>query len=188
MRLSILGLYEYNEDVFANFSTPDGIDTDTAIAYILNENEGLTLLRPDYDFMQTMIGYWCNAESAAWAKLQETVTVEYNPVYNYDRYEETTDTGSSSASNSGSSSDNNVDSQVAFNTDDFKNTTKRVTSGSSTQSGSSESKLTHSAHMYGNIGVTTAMQMIKEQREVADWNIYQFIAESFKRRFCIEVY
>lgn len=40
----------------------------------------------------------------------------------------------------------------------------------------------------GNIGVTTTQQMIKEEREVDQFNIYDYIVQSFKRRFCLLVY
>lgn len=187
-RLSIVGLYNYNEEIFSGLVLPDGVDTDTAIAYILNENEGLTLIRPDYEFMQQMIYYWSKAELPSWEKLQQTMTIEYNPIYNYDRYEEWTDSGQSAATNSQRGSGISVNAQVAFNTDEFKDTVKNDRSDAASSSGSAESSSEHSGHMYGNIGVTTTMQMIKEQREVVDWNIYQFIAESFRRRFCIELY
>ena len=31
-------------------------------------------------------------------------------------------------------------------------------------------------------------QMIKEEREIADWSLYQLIIDDFKQRFCIMVY
>ena len=40
----------------------------------------------------------------------------------------------------------------------------------------------------GNIGVTTTQQMIKEEREVDQFNIVDYIVQSFKRRFCLLVY
>lgn len=40
----------------------------------------------------------------------------------------------------------------------------------------------------GNIGVTTTQTMIKEAREIAMFNIYDVIAESFKENFCLMVY
>ena len=48
--------------------------------------------------------------------------------------------------------------------------------------------ITHTRTETGNIGVTTTQQMIKEQREVVQFNIYDFILESFKKRFCLMVY
>lgn len=40
----------------------------------------------------------------------------------------------------------------------------------------------------GNIGVTSSQQLIREQREVADFSIIRYITESFKKRFCLMVY
>lgn len=40
----------------------------------------------------------------------------------------------------------------------------------------------------GNIGVTTTQQMIKEEREVDQFHIDDYIVQSFKRRFCLLVY
>ena len=40
----------------------------------------------------------------------------------------------------------------------------------------------------GNIGVTTTQQMIKEEREIVQFNTTDFITNSFKKRFCLLVY
>lgn len=40
----------------------------------------------------------------------------------------------------------------------------------------------------GNIGVTTSQQMIREQREIVLFNLYEFITDSFKKTFCVMVY
>lgn len=40
----------------------------------------------------------------------------------------------------------------------------------------------------GNIGITSSQQLVREQRDVADFSIIRFITESFKKRFCIMVY
>ena len=40
----------------------------------------------------------------------------------------------------------------------------------------------------GNIGITSTQQLIKEEREIAEFNIYEYITQSFKERFCIMVY
>lgn len=46
----------------------------------------------------------------------------------------------------------------------------------------------YSAHLHGNIGVTTTQQMLREEREIVDWNIYEMIARHFRNRYCIGVY
>lgn len=48
----------------------------------------LELLYPDWELMRIQIGLWSRIEQDSWAKLYRTVTVEYNPIHNYDRTEE----------------------------------------------------------------------------------------------------
>ena len=45
-----------------------------------------------------------------------------------------------------------------------------------------------SARMWGNVGVTTTQQMIEEERRVSEFNISDYIIESFKLRFCLLIY
>lgn len=46
----------------------------------------------------------------------------------------------------------------------------------------------HTAHLCGNIGVTTTQQMIENEREVVKFNIYDYIIKDFKNRFCVMLY
>lgn len=46
----------------------------------------------------------------------------------------------------------------------------------------------HELRAHGNIGVTTTQEMIKQEREISLFNIYNIIIEDFKMRFCILVY
>lgn len=55
-----------------------------------------------------------------------------------------------------------------------------------TETGTVEMRRTGNAK--GNIGVTTTQQMIEQERGVVEFNIYDYIIESFKKRFCILVY
>jgi len=46
----------------------------------------------------------------------------------------------------------------------------------------------HELHAHGNIGVTTTQKLIREQREIDLFNLYDIIIEDFKMRFCILIY
>lgn len=46
----------------------------------------------------------------------------------------------------------------------------------------------HTLHAHGNIGVTTTQELIREQRDVELFNLYDIIIEDFKMRFCILIY
>lgn len=202
--LSILGLYEYNEDIFANLHLPDGVDADILIPEICTECSDFALLYPDYDFMKMLIGVWSTKEQRIWAAMVESTEFEYNPIENFDRYENisrsitSSATGSSTSSGSVAEQNNGTStgSQTAFNSDAFKDTNKTTSSGtgSTTTQGSDSAQQsgtgteTVSTHLHGNIGVTTAQQMIAGFREISNFSVYDFIVQSFKDRFCVQVY
>lgn len=56
--------------------------------------------------------------------------------------------------------------------------------------GTSDGTLDHTLERIeqGNIGLTTTMQLIAEQRELVKLNIYDLIIEKFKCRFCLLIY
>lgn len=72
-------------------------------------------------------------------------------------------------------------------------TGKNTATGTSNGTGSNEQtetrNLSRTGHVHGNIGVTTSQQMIES--EIALWgkfNIYDFITQAFKARFCLLIY
>ena len=46
----------------------------------------------------------------------------------------------------------------------------------------------HELHAHGNIGITTTQKLIREQRDIDLFNLYDIIIEDFKMRFCILIY
>ena len=64
---------------------------------------------------------------------------------------------------------------------------KVAQTGSNSESGTNH--LTRNSHISGNIGVTTSQQMLEQELLVAPkLNVYNYIIESFKNRFCLEVW
>ena len=52
-----------------------------------------------------------------------------------------------------------------------------------------ENEITRESHITGNIGVMTSQQMATQEVEVAaKLNVFRYIIDSFKKRFCIMVY
>ena len=57
------------------------------------------------------------------------------------------------------------------------------------RSGTNDNTVTRNSHISGNIGVTTSQQMLEQELLVAPkLNVYNYIMESFKNRFCLEVW
>ena len=202
--ISVLGLYTWNDELFDNLVLPEGMSRDVLIPELVTECSDFPLLYPDYDFMKMLIGVWSTKELSIWQAMFRSENFEYNPIENYDRYEEISreveGSSSGSASNtrqaSGSTSGESKESSTAYNSVTFQETNKTNSTGSSSESGSdsgessteSSGSETVSSHMHGNIGVTTAQQMIEGYRAVSDFCTYDFIIKSFKNRFCIQVY
>lgn len=209
--MTVEGLYNYKNTLFSEFEVPEGVDKQIAIDTICMRSRELEVLYPNLEFFAKRIGIWSRKNQYNWKKLYDTTLLEYNPIENYDRMEDWTDTDSETGTNSRNNdirntisnevtnSGNVTEQNTAFNAglaDHAKeisnNNTNSNGSGSTTEneSGTSKRDLTHkrTGRTHGNIGVTTSQQMIQSEREVAMFNIYDIIAESFVENFCLMVY
>ena len=83
-KLSIMGLYNYNPEIFSDLKVPEGIDKETVVDNILLECYDLELLFPSYNLMKIAIKNWSNVEQPIWEKLYNTENLEYNPIWNVD--------------------------------------------------------------------------------------------------------
>ena len=162
--LSILGLYQYNNQLFDGLRLPEGVDRETLVNNLLAETAELEALYPDAEFMANMIAVWSEKELPVWEKLEKTLHYDYDPISNFDRHEESTDSVES------------LGKVAGYNATDLVNS-----SGESTDN-------KRKARIWGNVGATTTQQMIEEERRVSQFNIYDYIIESFKRRFCLLIY
>ena len=103
-KLTMIGLYEYDPTIFDNLSLPEGLDKDTLVDNILLRSGEFEVIYPDADFMKFSIGAWSRKWSATITRWVTALSLEYNPLENYDRYEHWTDERDISGSEGGSSS------------------------------------------------------------------------------------
>lgn len=163
-KLSIVGLYNFDPDIFSGLTVPDGMDRDAVINEILFQCAELELVYPSFNLMKLAINNWSKVESKIWEKLYNTENLEYNPIWNVDGTVTEIGTAGSTGSTMGYNSNTWLDnSKIAA--DDTRTTTRT-----------------------GNIGVTTTQQMIREERDVAEYSTIYYIVNSFKKRFCLMVY
>lgn len=263
-KITLLGMYNFDNHLFDKLSFPTGIDRELAINRILNKSEEFELIYSDYDYLQDRIGIWGEIWRRTFAKWVEAINIEYDPLYNYDRHELYTDTnnkvyedkhGSIKSDNSNktfedshvtsredsSKEDSESFSNTVTSSDTDSDTTKKVSAydeasysdkeqeisnatsnqtgaGSATgnvsgtsnsnelsgnagneninnnsiengnNTGTSNEITQHEAHLFGNIGVTTSQQMLKDQLDIVTWNLYEHISDIFIDEFCILVY
>ena len=270
MLMSLLALYNHDETILSEdyLILPEDVNRNTMTMRLLLDLAELEILIPNPDVLKQAIKFWSLSRLSQWERMVLALSEEYNPLHNFDRYEEweDTDTGTGSATDTktGSATDTKTGSgQTGHNstltkagtvtTDEnegIDTTTsesgssqtdvagfnsasyapKDKTTGSSSGSGGSDRELdstvttagtdtlaetgtssntetathsntetathsntdhktgSHEGHLYGNIGVTTSMQMLTEELKGRHTDIYQIIVDEFKRQFCLMVY
>ena len=207
-RLSIIGMYNYDPGVFADFAVPEGLQKQNVIDAILLECAGLELLYPSLNIMKVAIRAWTVREFPTWEKLQNTVNIEYNPLWNVDatisetgsNTTERSGTESNTRERSGEGSDDGTDTHAVkgYNSSSWSDSDKVTKnsdqtwsdeeSNNQTWSDEESGSDTRSIRRTGNIGVTSSQELIKQEREIASFNVTDYIVRSFKNRFCLLVY
>lgn len=256
LQQGISDIYDYDGSIFDRMQLPEGVNRDLTLDAIFSKYGHTPLFRPDPSWLKYYIGSWSLKNAYTWSKLYATMTVEYDPIANYDRTETTTDTrtmstkggedeainrkgsvtdtGTATTTEDRSEEETNTQNDThakgttlertisADNSSTYQPDNRESASGSDTDTSrinnSSESSATtsnttnaaqnstddtgrklsrienvtestqHDMRTYGNIGVTTTQTMLKSEREVVQFNIYDFIADSFKNEFCLLIY
>jgi hypothetical protein len=67
---------------------PAGIDKDTAINEILRRSGEFETIYPDFDFLKAMITFWGKKHYRTFEKWVYALSIEFEPLHNYDRHEE----------------------------------------------------------------------------------------------------
>lgn len=172
MLLSIMGLYEYDNNLFKGLQLPEGLNREAVINEILLQCAELELLYPSIDTMKLAITTWSLANQYTWQKLYDTMVVEYNPIWNVD--------ATVSIDRDATGTGNATDAVKGFNSNTWAESDKTDTSSAATED--------VTERRTGNIGVTTTQQMLEQERKIAEFNMISFIAQSFKQRFCLLIY
>ena len=301
---TLIGMYQYDDTIFNDMVLPTGIDADLFKQSLLMEKGEFEVLYPNPDFMKHSIKLWSTKWFRTFSEWLKGTQAQWNPIYNYDRYEEgwddhnrkyasvnnadysdkrttdmeelnvvnmqdssKSDTEANRILNTKDSNEKNLKDESTFNNQDTTSQTKESTtehqvagydsssyqpsskdiidngdsivkhtgtvtnettgtdttahsgtdattskgSDTSTHSGSDRNttsgtdemvhkgKLSdlsgtekntnqHTAHLYGNIGVTTSSAMLAEFYNIAKWNLYEHMADVFGSELLIQVY
>ena len=118
------------------------------------------------------------------SKDTQTLGATNNKTVNTTTTQTGTDTGTINTSTTNTGTDNRAMTDTGTVNTTTSDTGTLVDAGADT--GTVETRRT--GHANGNIGVTTTQQMIEQERATVKFNIYDYIVDSFKTRFCILVY
>lgn len=119
-KITLIGFNNYmesvNDDLFKNLSVPEGIDKDLLVNNILLKGGEFEILYAEPYFMQNMIGVWSGKWQRTMQRWVNALSIDYNPLENYDRMEDWTDDASKVASASHDETSSNSTSNVGINT------------------------------------------------------------------------
>lgn len=190
--LSILGLWTADNSIFDLLNVPDGVEKQKVIDNILLQCSEVSFIYSSPNTAKYAIGLWSDKNALTWVKMYETTVLEYNPIENYDRKEDWTDTRQTSGTTNqktGVTSENtNKVHGFEANAIVTSNITESTGEGTTDSTSNEDATATHTARVHGNIGVTTTQRMLEEQREIAQFNMIDFITKSFQKEFCVMVY
>ena len=182
--ISILGMYEYDPSVFDDFSVPEGVNKEQTINNILLNCAELEIVYSQIDTMKIAIKAWCTSEQRTWQKLYASMMEEYNPIWNVDaNISQTENIGRDSTYTPNLTDKHSVQ---GFNSATWAEADKDDHTGSAANEEDVERTFTE--RRTGNIGVTATQDLIKKEREIAEFSIIEYITNSFKKRFCLMIY
>ena len=202
--ISFLGLYNWDDTLFENLALPEGFtadDKNILINNLLMETAELEVIYSDPDFMKNAIEAWSGKEVLNWERLYKLMLMEYNPIENYNRVEDSDNQNRGATTHSGkdiaqgSASDTITNHITSFDSNDLQTHDRSQDISGTTDEVRHGHVITDTTgyHLHsqisGNIGVTTSQQMAEQEIDITPkLNIFDIIIKSFISRFCLLVY
>lgn len=217
MRWTLWGITNYYPDFWDNIALPVECNKTILLDLIMERCGELYPYYQQPEHLKKNIENWFSRRQYDFSLMFQAWHSEYNPIENYNRYEDYTDTPNVSYTKTGGHKDernlkdvqeleNQItsDNQVsAFNTNTFspdtQSTNDQKGNNTSTQTGTVSTTYqnetttesgtrNHISHMHGNIGVTTNQQMLEAEIALRQYDIYINIVDLFEKQFLVQIY
>lgn len=101
----IRALLEWDNTIFDNMALPEGVALADVADHIIYKYGDAPLFTPDPDVIKFYIGRWSARRLPLWKRYKAAIELEYDPIENYNRYEESTRTPNLTRTQTGSISD-----------------------------------------------------------------------------------
>ena len=192
-RMTLYGMYQYDPTLFDGVTLPEGMDKTLMVNQIIRQSGDLFPYYQVPPQVKTAITEWFARRKDNFAKLWQGFTAEYNPIENYDRREDSTETPNitHTLSNSGQDASTNEADVQGYNGTDYVPNSRTKSSGTSSTNGTDTESgtRTYTSRIHGNIGVTTSAQMLEGELALRkSMDIYALIAAEFETDNLIRVY
>ena len=87
-RVTLFGFYNYDNSLFDGVQLPDGLDRDILINEILKNSGDLYPYHQHPGMLKLNITFWFSRKHYDFLQMYNALRAKYNPIENYDRYEE----------------------------------------------------------------------------------------------------
>lgn len=215
------------EDIYKDGVSGDGIFTDlqtldvpwqsetisTTLDIAYHSNHGERIISPLVKKLLNTSGELTSANRAKiasiiftlfnenWTKLYNTLSLEYNPINNYDMSESETYQGANgyTKTNTGTMTDA-TGNTVTGGVFGFNSSTESVPADENvsdglnthtnnlTETDSGNNSFVRTLERSGNIGVTTSQQMIESERDLWKWNFYESVFNDIDSVLTLKIY
>lgn len=197
MGVMLATIYNFDPSIFDGVEFPSNISVQDFVDSLLMQCGEMPVLYSSPPLLKSLIRVWSNISQYTWTRLAATITAEYNPIENYDRMEEWSDSSINNSrytsSTNNTSSGSTKEQVYGYNdlqtpADNSASNSASTSADTSDSSGNTTSTGSRKGRSHGNIGVTTTQEMLESERRVAMFNFYDAVIRDFQKQFLIWVY
>lgn len=177
-KITLIGMHNYTNGKIWPSSVPAGISRDSFINTIMLNYGECETLYADPDFMKFAISNWFYINQWGIEKAIKAITTEYDPLYNYDRYESVTEntakTETINETNKRSGGESTVKNGDETNIKSGKENNVKSGGHSNTKSGNETTSATSSSDSSATSSkTTTTNETVEEKVSAFDSTAYQ---------------
>ena len=179
--MSIIGMYTYQPDIFDNMVIPDTIDKETLIDNIILECGEMEALYTNLDFLKEAITRWSKARIHTWNRISVVLYEDYDPFINIKRDERREIIQDRDLNDNGTS----VNKVNAWNDNEGVEREQNIIDNNSTGT----VKTVETFHVEGDSAITDAQDVAKKEVELRNkYDLYSYIVNDFRNKFCLYIY
>lgn len=159
-KITVIGLENYlnpDRSLFDTLVLPEGIDKGTLIGAIALRCQEFELLYSDPDFLIDAINLWSRKHYYTFDKWLKAINIKYDPLFNYDRTEEYTDT------HTGQYSKDNVGTLTGSSSTTNANTQTNDLTQTNNLTDTNDITLTHSEKAYNDANFVDSQKDVTDQ-------------------------
>lgn len=193
----IRALLAWQPDLFDGLQLPEDVSAEDVVDRILYKYGDTPLFTPDPEVIRFYIGRWSKRRLPLWERYKAAIELEYDPIENYDRHEDSTRERDFTATHTGTVSTDNtgdVTSQRASdNSSSWENYDKDLndlnTTSENNLTDTDAGSETFTSRIHGNIGVTTSQMMLSSELDlIPRLDLIDYIADDWHSEFNLYIY